>query len=71
LKDCPQPRCERGGAAHLTEADDDGATLFLARGFLELEEHVLCSKADADLDLNEPRAWAFLNIGSGEDKLDG
>jgi hypothetical protein len=45
--------------------------LFLAHGFLELEEHVLCSKADADLDLNEPRARAFLNNGSGEDKLDG
>jgi hypothetical protein len=32
---------------------------------------VLCSKADANLDLNEPRARAFLNTGSGEDKLDG
>jgi hypothetical protein len=32
---------------------------------------VLCSKADADLDLNEPRARAFLNTGSGENKLDG
>jgi hypothetical protein len=31
---------------------------------------VLCSKADANLDLNEPRAQAFLNTGSGEDKLD-
>jgi hypothetical protein len=32
---------------------------------------MLCSKADADLDLNEPRARAFLNTGSSEDKLDG
>jgi hypothetical protein len=71
VKDYPQPRRERGGAAHLTEADDDEATLFLAHGFLELEEHVLCSMANADLDLNEPRARAFLNTGSGEDKLDG
>jgi hypothetical protein len=38
---------------------------------LELEEHVFCSKADADLDLNEPQARAFLNTGFGEDKLDG
>jgi hypothetical protein len=53
------------------EVDDDGATLFLAHGFLELEEHVLCSKDDADLDLNEPQAQAFLNTDSSEDKLDG
>jgi hypothetical protein len=57
--------------SYLVEANDDGATLFLAHGFLELEEHVLCSKADADLDLNEPQTQAFLNIGSSEDKLDG
>jgi hypothetical protein len=44
--------------------------LFLTHDFLELEEHVLSSKADTDLDLNEPRAWAFLNTSSGEDKLD-
>jgi hypothetical protein len=68
-KDYPQPRRERGGAAHLAEVDDDGMALFLAHGFLELEEDVLCSKADADLDINEPRAQAFLNTGSGEDKL--
>jgi hypothetical protein len=70
-KDYPQHRRERGGASHLTEADDDEATMFLAHGFLELEEHVLCSKADADLDLIEPRVWVFLNTSSGEDKLDG
>jgi len=71
-KDCPQPRRERGGAAHLTEADDDEAALFLAHGFLELEtEDILCSKADANLDIDEPWARAFLNISSGEDKLDG
>jgi len=70
--DCPQPRRERGGAAHLVEADDDEAALFLAHGFLELEtEDILCSKADANLDIDEPRARAFLNTGSGEHKLDG
>jgi hypothetical protein len=38
---------------------------------LETEEDVLCSKADATLDIDEPRAHALLNTGSGEDKLDG
>ena len=73
MKDCPQPRREHGGTTHLAEADDDEATLFLAHGFLELEieEDILCSKADASLDIDEPRARAFLNTGSGEDKMDG
>ena len=59
--------------AHVAGADDDEVALFLAHGFLELEteEDAFCSKADASLDIDEPRARAFLNTGSGEDKLDG
>ncbi|XP_066383834.1 uncharacterized protein [Miscanthus floridulus] len=34
------------------------------------QEDIFCSKADASLDIDEPRARAFLNTGS-EDKLDG
>ena len=72
-KDCPQPRRERGSAAHLAEVDDDEAALFLVHGFLELktEEDILCSKADANLNIDEPWAHAFLNTSSGVDKLDG
>ena len=68
-KDCPEPRRERGGAAHVAQADDGDAALFLAHGFIELDaDRGFCSKAD--VDISEPRARAFLNNG-GEDMLNG
>jgi len=63
----------RGGAAHVAEAEDDDGALFLAHGFLELDEktEAVCSKATASLDINEPRAHVFLNTSANEEALDG
>jgi len=82
-RDCPHPRRDRGqdhgGAANVAEAEDDHA-LFLAHGFLEMDAEAYSGKVpassfyakNADLDLHEPKASAFLDIGSGVgDKLDG
>ena len=63
----------------MAEAEDDHA-LFLAHGFLEMDAEAYNGKVpsssfyakNADLDLHEPKASAFLDIGSGvSDKLDG
>ena len=37
-KDYPEPRRERGRAAHVTQVDDSNMALFLAHGFLELDD---------------------------------
>ena len=78
-RDCPHPRRnrERGGAANVAQVDEDAAA-FLAHGFLELDAQGSCSKAQASifcakngcLELEEPRARAYLDTGNGE-KMDG
>ena len=42
-KDCPEPRRERGGAAHVAQADDGEAALFLRKALYGLRQ--------------APRAW--------------
>ena len=56
-------------AAHVAQADDGDAALFLAHGYLKLDaDRGFCSKAD--VNISEPRARAFLNNGC-EDMLNG
>jgi len=76
-RDCPQPRHDRGGAAHMEEVDEDHA-LFFACGFPELDADGGEGQASTffakstNLAIDEPKANAFLHseTGGGE-KLDG
>jgi len=76
-RDCPQPRHDRGGAAHMEEVDEDHA-LFFACGFPELDADGGEGQASTffakstNLAIDEPKANAFLHSETGGDeKLDG
>ena len=77
---CLSPR--RGGQAHVAQAEEQDATLFLAHGCVELQQDagegvkgpsfpLFGSAGSAELHLNEPRAHAFLGKGATNDKIDG
>ncbi|XP_066374520.1 uncharacterized protein [Miscanthus floridulus] len=78
-KDCRLPPCH-GGQAHIAQAEEQDATLFLAHGCIELQQDIgegvkgpnfplSRSTSFAELHLDESRTHAFLNKGTTDDKI--
>ena len=72
----------RGGQAHVTQAGEEDAALFLVHGCVEPQQEagegvkgpsfpLSASTGSTHLHLDEPRAHAFLGKGADDDKING
>ena len=72
----------RSGQAHIAQAEEGDAALFLVHGCIESQREaeegvkfpifpLSLSAGSAHLHLDEPRAHAFLSKGADDDKING